>query len=101
MQERIDKIRAVSADTADLLQTAYDKLMVKKEAACHGSITDVKEYQKEDAAYTKLIRNYEESFGIDRFESISEVYEYLIDCGYKVASRTLYDHKKKRVFNRL
>lgn len=95
MQERINKIRAVSADTADLLQTAYDKLLIKKEKARTGNVGDVKEYQKEDAAYTKLIRNYEESFGIDRFESISEVYEYLIDCGYKVASRTLYDHKKK------
>ena len=75
MQERIDKIRAVSADTADLLQTAYDKLLIKKEKARTGNVGDVKEYQKEDAAYTKLIRNYEESFGIDRFESISEVYE--------------------------
>lgn len=95
MQERIDKIRAVSSDTADLLQTAYDKLMEKKEAACHGSITDVKEYQKEDAAFTKLLRSFEENYGIDKFESISDVYEYLIESGYKVASRTLYDHKKK------
>lgn len=95
MQERIDKIRAVSSDTAELLQAAYDKLLEKKEHAKLGNMSDVKDYQKEDAAYTKLIRNYEESFGIDRFESISEVYEYLIDCGYKVASRTLYDHKKK------
>lgn len=95
MQERIDKIRAVSADTADLLQTAYDKLLIKKEKARTGNMSDVKEYQKEDAAYTKLLRSYEESFGIDKFESISDVYEYLIDCGYKVASRTLYDHKKK------
>ena len=46
MQERIDKIRAVSVDTADLLQTAYDKMMGKKESACHGSINDVKEYHK-------------------------------------------------------
>lgn len=95
MQERIDKIRVVSSDTAELLQAAYDKLLEKKEHAKLGNMSDVKDYQKEDAAYTKLIRNYEESFGIDRFESISEVYEYLIDCGYKVASRTLYDHKKK------
>ena len=95
MQERIDKIRVVSSDTAELLQAAYDKLLEKKEHAKLGNMSDVKDYQKEDAAYTKLIRNYEESFGIDRFESISDVYEYLNDCGYKVASRTLYDHKKK------
>ncbi len=95
MQERIDKIKAVSSDTAELLQAAYNKLLEKKEHAKLGNMSDVKEYQKEDAAYTKLLRSYEESFGIDKFESISEVYEYLIDCGYKVASRTLYDHKKK------
>lgn len=95
MQERIDKIRAVSESTAELLQAAYNKLLEKKEHAKLGNMSDVKEYQKEDAAFTKLLRSYEESFGIDKFESISEVYEYLIDCGYKVASRTLYDHKKK------
>ena len=95
MQERINKIRAVSESTAELLQAAYNKLLEKKEHAKLGNMSDVKEYQKEDAAYTKLLRSYEESFGIDKFESISEVYEYLIDCGYKVASRTLYDHKKK------
>ena len=95
MQERIDKIRAVSSDTAELLQAAYNKLLEKKEHAKLGNMSDVKEYQKEDAAYTKLLRSYEESFGIDKFESISEVYEYLIESGYKVASRTLYDHKKK------
>lgn len=95
MQERINKIRAVSESTAELLQAAYNKLLEKKEHAKLGNMSDVKEYQKEDAAYTKLLRSYEESFGIDKFESISEVYEYLIDCGYKVASRTLYDHKQK------
>lgn len=95
MQERINKIRAVSESTAELLQAAYNKLLEKKEHAKLGNMSDVKEYQKEDAAFTKLLRSYEESFGIDKFESISEVYEYLIDCGYKVASRTLYDHKKK------
>lgn len=95
MQERINKIRAVSESTAELLQAAYNKLLEKKEYAKLGNMSDVKEYQKEDAAFTKLLRSYEESFGIDKFESISEVYEYLIDCGYKVASRTLYDHKKK------
>ena len=95
MQERINKIRAVSESTAELLQAAYNNLLEKKEHAKLGNMSDVKEYQKEDAAYTKLLRSYEESFGIDKFESISEVYEYLIDCGYKVASRTLYDHKKK------
>ena len=95
MQERIDKIRAVSESTAELLQAAYNKLLEKKEHAKLGNMSDVKEYQKEDAAYTKLLRSYEESFGIDKFESISEVYEYLIESGYKVASRTLYDHKKK------
>ena len=95
MQERINKIRAVTESTAELLQAAYNKLLEKKEHAKLGNMSDVKEYQKEDAAYTKLLRSYEESFGIDKFESISEVYEYLIDCGYKVASRTLYDHKKK------
>lgn len=95
MQERINKIRAVSESTAELLQAAYNNLLEKKEHAKLGNMSDVKEYQKEDAAYTKLLRSYEESFGIDKFESISDVYEYLIDCGYKVASRTLYDHKKK------
>lgn len=95
MQERINKIRAVSESTAELLQAAYNKLLEKKEHAKLGNMSDVKEYQKEDAAFTKLLRSYEESFGIDKFESISEVYEYLIECGYKVASRTLYDHKKK------
>lgn len=95
MQERINKIRAVSESTAELLQAAYNKLLEKKEHAKAGNMSDVKEYQKEDAAYTKLLRSYEESFGIDKFESISDVYEYLIESGYKVASRTLYDHKKK------
>lgn len=95
MQERINKIRAVSESTAELLQAAYNKLLEKKEHAKLGNMSDVKEYQKEDAAYTKLLRSYEESFGIDKFESISDVYEYLIESGYKVASRTLYDHKKK------
>ena len=95
MQERINKIRAVSESTAELLQAAYNKLLEKKEHAKLGNMSDVKEYQKEDAAYTKLLRSYEESYGIDKFESISEVYEYLIESGYKVASRTLYDHKKK------
>lgn len=95
MQERINKIRAVSESTAELLQAAYNKLLEKKEHAKLGNMSDVKEYQKEDAAFTKLLRSFEENYGIDKFESISEVYEYLIDCGYKVASRTLYDHKKK------
>ena len=95
MQERIDKIRAVSSDTAELLQAAYNKLLEKKEHAKLGNMSDVKEYQKEDAAFTKLLRSFEENYGIDKFESISEVYEYLIENGYKVASRTLYDHKKK------
>lgn len=95
MQERINKIRAVSESTAELLQAAYNNLLEKKEHAKLGNMSDVKEYQKEDAAFTKLLRSFEENYGIDKFESISEVYEYLIDCGYKVASRTLYDHKKK------
>lgn len=95
MQERINKIMAVSSDTAELLQAAYDKLLIKKEKARIGNMGDVKDYQKEDAAFTKLLRSFEENYGIDKFESISEVYEYLIENGYKVASRTLYDHKKK------
>lgn len=95
MQERIDKIKAVSSDTAELLQAAYEKLLIKKEKARTGNVGDVKDYQKEDAAFAKLLRSFEESYGIDKFESISEVYEYLIENGYKIASRTLYDHKKK------
>ena len=95
MQERIDKIKAVSSDIAELLQAAYEKLLIKKEKARTGNVGDVKDYQKEDAAFAKLLRSFEESYGIDKFESISEVYEYLIENGYKIASRTLYDHKKK------
>ena len=95
MQERIDKIKAVSSDTAELLQTAYDKLMTKKESVRNSSISEVRDFQKEYTAFTKLLRSFEENYGIDKFESISEVYEYLIENGYKVASRTLYDHKKK------
>lgn len=95
MQERIDKIKAVSSDTAELMQAAYEKLLIKKEKARTGNVGDVKDYQKEDAAFAKLLRSFEESYGIDKFESISEVYEYLIENGYKIASRTLYDHKKK------
>ena len=95
MQERINKIKAVSSDTAELLQTAYDKLMTKKESVRNSSISEVRDFQKEYTAFTKLLRSFEENYGIDKFESISEVYEYLIENGYKVASRTLYDHKKK------
>ena len=95
MQERINKIRAVSSDTAELLQTAYDKLMTKKESVRNSSISEVRDFQKEYTAFTKLLRSFEENYGIDKFESISAVYEYLIENGYKVASRTLYDHKKK------
>ena len=54
MQERINKIRAVSESTAELLQAAYNKLLEKKEHAKLGNMSDVKEYQKEDAAFKNL-----------------------------------------------
>ena len=67
MQERINKIRAVSESTAELLQAAYNKLLEKKEHAKTGNMSDVKDYQKEDAAFTKLLRSFEENYGIDKF----------------------------------
>lgn len=95
MQERINKIKAISAETAEILQQAYVKLNEKKEKAKSGSVNEVKEFHRDEDTFLKLLKTYEESYGIDKFESIVEVYEYLIEQGYKVANRTIYDHKKK------
>lgn len=95
MKDRIEKLKKISPEIGEILGKAYENLMIKKDTAKKGGVNDIKEFQREESSFLKVLSDYENSYGIDKFESISEVYEYLINNGYKIASRTLYDHKKK------
>lgn len=96
MVERIEQIRQAGGDhAAEVLSSAYKEMLTAKERAASGKSADIKDFQGRNAALEKSVAEFEAMYKTDTFKNLSAVYSYLAEQGYKIANRTIYQHKNE------
>lgn len=94
MIERIEQIRQAGGDhAAEVLESAYKEMLRAKERAASGKSADIKDFQGRAATLEKSVAEFEAMYKTDTFKNLSAVYSYLAEQGYKIANRTIYQHK--------
>jgi len=99
MMEKYERLKTVlDSDSFSILESMYYDYKAALEACRESKKTsDLKHYSK---CKNELEHTINEFWEIhfpenEQFKNVAEVYEYLKDIGYKVAKRTVYQHKEE------
>lgn len=94
MQERIKKLEYVLDESLyNKLIDKYDELSSLKELASQGKSSDIKAYRSKLSSLERTLSSFESEFSMKTYDKLSDVHEYLVDEGYKIAERTIYKHR--------
>jgi hypothetical protein len=98
MHDLIDIAEALldtlTSTDAAILQTAMDNYKEAERKAASARVADIKKLRTETNNLSALVSIYSESDDDEGFTKKTAIHEYLLNKGYKVGERTLYDHIK-------
>lgn len=98
MEERINQLKQVAgSEIGEMLEASLTKLNQLSDLAIgSGKSVDILAYEREKKNLLKTIAALETSYGISFFNTLVDVHKYLVDSGYDIAERTIYEHKRQK-----